>query len=74
MITAKVHCTSKLITGSGEHQTTTVGFQPDYAEGRNKEWAAATPTLDLRIGLRGDLADRFDLDKSYTLTFSDEED
>lgn len=74
MITAKVRCTSKLIMGSGEYRTVTVGFQPDYHDGRNKAWAAATPTLELKMGLKEEVANRFELDKAYTLTFSEEED
>lgn len=72
-VTAKVRCTSKLIMGSGEYQTVTVGFAPDYQDGRNKEWAAATPTLDLKLGMRPDVAARFELEKSYTLTFTEED-
>ncbi|HEX5119829.1 MAG TPA: hypothetical protein VFW65_31980 [Pseudonocardiaceae bacterium] len=68
-ITAKVVCTSKTLYS---HQTT-VKFTPDYADGRNKEWAAATPTLDFTLGLRPDVAERFELSAAYLVTFEKED-
>lgn len=72
MITAKVKCNIKqeYTDGAGARQTT-VGFMPDYADGRNKEWAQYTPHLDLRMTLKGEVADRFEVGKAYTLTFEE---
>lgn len=72
MITAKVQCNIKQSYGEGENRQTTLGFCPDYADGRNKEWANATPYLDLRMTVSGDVADRFEPGKRYTLQFVEE--
>lgn len=73
MITAKITCNLKQEYGEGENRYATVGFQPDYADGANKEWAFATPHLDLRMTLRGDVVDRFEPGQKYTLTFEPQE-
>lgn len=70
MITAKIQCLNKIDQVSGtEHVNSTVTFGPNYADGRNAEWAAATPNLSLSLVVRGDVADRFESGKCYTLTF-----
>ena len=73
MVTAKIICQSKTETGEGDDRTATVTFAPDYADGRNAEWARWTPGLSLTIGLRGSVADRFEVGKAYTLTFTEED-
>lgn len=73
MITAKVQCNIKQEFGEGDERQVTVGFMADYNDGRNAEWARYTPHLDLRMTLRGDVADRFEPGKSYTLTFAEED-
>lgn len=78
MITAKVHCQSKVENGpttraaedEGDRQVV-VTFAPDYADGRNREWALYTPALSLSMTLKGEVADRFEPGKAYTLTFSE---
>jgi len=72
MVTAKVHCQSKTETGEGDARQVNVTFVPDYADGRNKEWALYTPGLSLTMGLKGSVADRFEAGKAYTLTFTEE--
>ncbi|MEU3452181.1 hypothetical protein ABZ671_00860 [Micromonospora sp. NPDC006766] len=79
MITAKIVCQSKTEPGpttraaEGEdNRHVIVTFVPDYADGRNKEWALHTPGLSLTMGLRGSVADQFQPGKAYTLTFSEE--
>lgn len=70
MVTAKIKCTSKgSESGEGEDRTVLVSFGPDYADGANAEWARWTPGLSLSMGLRGAVADRFEVGKAYTLTF-----
>jgi hypothetical protein len=72
VITAKVVCNLKQEFTYGTERQATVGFCPDYQDGRNKDWAAATPSLELRMLLRGDVADRFEPGRAYTLTFEPE--
>jgi hypothetical protein len=73
MITAKVTCHTKHDTGEGDNRQTQVDFQPDYADGRNKEWSLATPHLSLWMTLKGAVGDRFEVGKAYTLTFTESE-
>lgn len=70
-VTAKVTCNLKQPYGTGDNAQATVGFMPDYQDGRNKEWAAATPSLSLQMTLKGDVAMHFELGKHYTLTFTE---
>jgi hypothetical protein len=72
-ITAKVQCNLKQEFGEGEDRQATVGFCADYADGRNQEWSRYTPHLDLRMTLRGAVADQFTPGRAYTLTFEAEE-
>ena len=66
-ITAKVFCSSKTVYkgGNGGAQ---FKFAVDYQDGRNKEWAQATPTLSLDMSVNRE--DMFEVGKSYTLTFT----
>ena len=74
MITAKIKCTSKAESGAGDHRQAVVGFQPDYADGRNKAWAMPTPNLSLSMTLNGQAADLFEQGQAYTLQFVAEDD
>lgn len=69
MITAKVACNLKQEYSGGGDRYVTVGFMPDYADDRNKEWAYRTPSLQLQMTLRGDVADKFEPGWKYTLSF-----
>jgi hypothetical protein len=48
------------------------GVPGDHADGRNKEWAAATPSLSLQMTLNGKAADLFEQGKRYELRFVEE--
>lgn len=72
-VTAKIVCQTKLESGEGEDRQVTTTFVPDYNDGRNKEWARWTPGLSLTMGLRGSVADQFEVGSAYTLTFAPEE-
>ncbi len=69
MITAKIVCNGKTETGEGEDRQVTVTFNADYADDRNKEWSRYTPSLNLSMALKGDVADRFTEGDRFTLTF-----
>lgn len=50
-----------------------VELVPDYAEGRNKEWAAATPAGMIRLTIKNELAaEQFVEGQGYTVTFQAE--
>jgi len=73
-VTAKVIVTSASVqtdddTGAPVHGRVTFG--PDYADGRNKAWAYATPGLNLDMTLNGDVAGAFELGKRYTLSIDE---
>jgi hypothetical protein len=72
-VTAKVTCHLKNETDEGDKRQVAVSFLPDYADGRNKEWSLYTPALSLSMSLKGAVADRFEIGKAYTLTFTPEE-
>lgn len=71
-VTAKIICQTKQESGEGDDRTVTTTFVPDYDDGRNKQWARWTPGLSLTMGLRGSVADQFEVGKAYTLTFTPE--
>lgn len=72
-VTAKIFCQTKQAMGEGDDRTVTVSFVPDYNDDRNKEWARWTPGLSLTMGLKGAVADQFEVGKAYTLTFDPED-
>ncbi len=67
--TAKVKLASKTDYGN----TVGLSFTPDYADGRNAEWAEATPSLSLSMSVRRALADQLDEGAALTLTFKVDE-
>lgn len=77
-VTAKVKCASLIQYPASEAQPWGgfwyVSFSPDYGEGRNAEWAAASPSLQLNMVLAPDKGDLFEQGQAYTLTFSPNED
>jgi hypothetical protein len=69
-VTAKVVCTSKSMWADGE--TASLAFGPDYAEGANAAWAAATPALSLSMTVKGGVSELFEQGRAYTLVFQSE--
>jgi len=69
MVTAKVFCARKNESGEGDERRASLEFGADYADGRNKEWASATPTLNLSMTVKGAVADRFREGAAYALQF-----
>lgn len=64
--TAKIRCNTKAETpGNGA----LLSFVPDYQDGRNQEWAQATPSLTLNMTVNAEAAEQFEQGKAYTLTF-----
>lgn len=41
-------------------------FVPDYEDGRNKEWAAATPALTFSMTVTKDVAEKFETGEKIT--------
>lgn len=74
MITAKVKCTRKQPHSENAGSPVVLEFQPDYAQGRNAEWAEATPALSLTMTVKADVAKRFEYGQPYTLQFVPTED
>ena len=74
-VTAKVTLSSKSVNGEGTaYEAVLLGFMPDYADGRNKAWAVATPSLSLSMTVKPEVAAYFHQGRAYTLTFSPNED
>lgn len=73
-VTAKVYVSTVDKPGGAGKGSTTVYFGPDYADGRNKEWAVATPALSLTMTVKDEIAERhFPQGTRMTLTFDAEE-
>lgn len=70
-VTAKVALGSKKSAAYPDASELT--FYPDYADGRNKEWAVATPSLTLTMIVKNDVAELFEPSARYTLTFEPSE-
>lgn len=70
-VTAKVKCSSKAPAWEGAAR---LSFEPDYQDGRNAEWAAATPHLSLSMTVVDSVAEHFEQGGKYTLTFTPTED
>jgi hypothetical protein len=68
-ITAKVRCSTKVVQGEGDNASATVTFGADYADGANKAWSLATPTLGINMTLNGTAAALFEQGAAYTLEF-----
>lgn len=69
-VTAKVQVNTKSVYGEGDGQQSSLSIGPDYTDGRNAEWAAATPALSLSMTVNGDVGDFFEQGAKYTLTFT----
>jgi len=68
-VTAKIKVTDVRREGGG----TNLSFGPDYDQnGKNQAWADATPYLDFRMKVNGEVADHFELGQSFTVTFEPE--
>lgn len=73
-VTAKVRVSSVQKPGGAGEGSSTVSFGPDYQDGRNKEWAVATPALSLTMTVKDEIAERhFPAGTAFTLTFEKEE-
>lgn len=70
LCTAKIICTAKQPAGDGQ---TRLGFSPDYAEGRNAEWAKYTPSLSLTQVVLDSVAERFEVGTRITLLFAEDD-
>lgn len=71
--TAKVYCQSKQQLLGSNNPSATLTFAPDYADGRNKEWADATPALHLTMTVKPSVAEQVNPGGKYTLTFEAED-
>ncbi len=73
LVTAKVKMGAKTHPGHSGQGSTTLSFYPDYADGRNQAWAAATPSLHLTMTVKDEIATHFTENAAYTLTFTPDE-
>lgn len=64
-VTAKIVCNSKQVND----WATSLAFGADYQDGRNAEWAQATPSLSLNMTVKHDVGEHFDLGAPWTLMF-----
>lgn len=67
--TAVVRLYSK---GESRDGQTTLNFNADYADDRNKEWSKYTPALSVGMTVVDTVAEHFVEGKSYLLTFEEQ--
>lgn len=72
--TLKMRLTSKTLSGSGDYAQCGLQFTTDYADGRNKEWATATPIADIKFTVKDEIGQRFELGAAYTFTVIESDD
>lgn len=72
-VTAKVKLQSKVAYAEGsDYEQVKLDFTPDYDDGRNKEWAVATPALSLSMTVKPAVAEQFTPGQAFTLVFEPE--
>lgn len=73
-VTAKVVVSKHDPINEGtQYEAVSLAFMADYADGRNKEWAVATPAISLMMTVKPDVAKHFPMGKPITLTFTPED-
>lgn len=70
-INAKIKLSNKADIHDGQ---VALVFGADYNDGRNKEWSKYTPALSLSMTVLESVAEKFEVGKAYTLTFTPSED
>ena len=70
-VTAKARV-EKRTEGGDQFVSLTLG--PDYNDGRNAEWAYATPSLRVEMTVLASVGDEFEQGKPWTITFTPSED
>jgi hypothetical protein len=65
-ITAKAQINS---LSEGYAGAVNLAFGPDYQDGRNAEWAAATPSLSISMTVQPSVGDLFKLADKWTVIF-----
>jgi hypothetical protein len=68
--TAKVKVTNRVQTK--DDGDVSLSFAPDYGDGRNAEWAAATPALSLSMTVKADVGQYVEMDDEFTLMFTND--
>jgi hypothetical protein len=68
--TAKVKVTNRV--QAVENGDVSLSFAPDYGDGRNAEWAAATPALSLSMTVKADVGQYVEMGDEFTLTFTND--
>lgn len=61
-------------THNSDGETTTLSFNADYADERNKAWSRWTPALNVGMNVLNSVAEQFELQANYILTFEKQED
>lgn len=69
-MTAKAKVTRKEAQDPSEDSQVTIEFGPDYADGRNAEWAKYTPSLSVTMTVKASVAKHYQQGQPWTLTFT----
>lgn len=68
MITAKAKVWGN-VANDADSRMVTLGA--DYANGRNQEWSSATPNLHFTLAIKNEIAERFPVGATFTVTFEE---
>lgn len=60
-------------TEQRDGEQTLLAFSADYNDERNKEWAKWTPAMTLTMVVLNEVAEQFELQANYVLTFEKQE-
>lgn len=44
-------------------------FHPDYNDSANKEWASSTPSLEFKMTVKNEIAEKLNVGEKYTVIF-----
>jgi hypothetical protein len=72
-VTAKAKVTNIQDPGGAGPDSVTIEMGPDYEDGRNKDWAVATPAFSLTMTVKRSVAEGLPLGHALTVTFRNEE-
>lgn len=60
-------------TNNEDGETTTLSFNADYNDERNKAWSKWTPALNVGMNVLNSVAEQFELQANYVITFEKQE-
>lgn len=70
---AKVTAVAKVQKFQRGEESTQVNFYPAYDNPENKTWSQFTPSLSIQMLVKNEVADQFEQNEEYLITFEKKE-